>query len=437
MQQKFYFVCKKCKNIIAGFEMWFEHGQKCPKCGSNWVETIYNQDKDLLKSLIYDKSNVKNLWHYFDFLPLNDKSNIVTTDEGTAPVQQWEFLEKFAKDRYNVNCKIYVFRNDVNTGTGTFKDIAGTLAASVLKEHGIKEYVVASTGNTANAFAHYLAAAGIMLYVFMPHDALKANEAEVNSYGQKCFKVQGDYHFAKKVAAEFAKKHNILISGGNIDPLRVESKKTWVFEWLRQMSDFPTVYFQALSGGTGPIAIEKAIEELQKYGIDRKVPRFISVQPDKCAPMAHAWQKAKQNNFPNGWQHDYPIYENPITSVPTLATGNPGNYPIIADLTRKTDGDIIIFEEDKLIDLARLIAFETTVRIGPASAVTIGGFFEALKKGLIYENDVVMLNIGEGVRRAPDFMEQMIYTTENVSNIEQCRRVDRNDVKKQLWDKII
>jgi len=435
MQQKFYFVCNKCQTRIEGFEEWFAHQQKCPKCGNTWVNTVYNKDITILKDLIYGKHEIRNFWHYFDFLPLNNRENIVTTDEGVAPVQRWNFLEDYAKNNFNVNCKVNVFRNDVNTGTGTFKDIAGTLAASVLKEHGIKEYIVASTGNTANAFSHYLAAAGITLYVFMPKDALKANEAEVNSYGQKCFKVDGDYHEAKKMAAAFAKKNNILISGGNVDPLRVESKKTWVFEWLRQMNEFPTVYFQALSGGTGPIAIEKVLADIKALNFVKKTPRFISVQPDGCAPMAHAWAKAVQNNYPEGWLNDYPIYENPQTIVPTLATGNPGNYPIIADLTRRNDGDIIIFEENKLIDIARLIAFETTVRVGPASAVTIGGFFEALKKGLIRNNDIVMLNIGEGVRRAPNFMEDMIYTTEIVKTIDDCKRVNREDLRQQLWSK--
>ncbi len=434
--KKFYFVCKKCNHQIDGFEEWFASNQKCPKCGSNRVETVYNTDYSKLKDLIYGKHEIKNFWHYFDFLPLNNRENIVTTDEGVAPVQRWKFLEEYAINEFGVNCKINVFRNDVNTGTGTFKDIAGTLAASVLKELGIKEYVVASTGNTANAFSHYLAAAGITLYVFMPKDALKANEAEVNSYGQKCFKVDGDYHQAKLVAAEFAKKNNILISGGNICPLRVESKKTWVFEWLRMMEEFPTVYFQALSGGTGFIAIEKVFEEIKELNLVKKLPRFISVQPDGCAPMAHAWEKAVKNNFPDGWTTDYPIYENPQTIVPTLATGNPGNYPIISELTRKTDGDILIVKESKLVDIARLIAYETTVRVGPASAVTIGGFFESLKKGLIKNGDVVMINIGEGVRRAPEFMEDMIYTTEIVKSVDDCKKTNRADLKSMLWSKI-
>jgi len=202
------------------------------------------------------------------------------------------------------------------------------------------------------------------------------------------------------------------------------------------MEEFPNVYFQALSDGTGFIAIDKVINEIKELNLIKQNPRFISVKPDGCAPMAHAWEKAVKNNFPEGWTTDYPIYENPQTIVPTLATGNQGNYRIISELTRKTDGDILIAKESKLVDIARLIAYETTVRVGPASALTIGGFFEALKKGLLHNGDNIMINIGEGVRRAPDFMEDMIYTTEIVKSIDECKRVNRADLKDMLWSKI-
>lgn len=73
----------------------------------------------------------------------------------------------------------------MNPGTGTFKDVAASVAASVLKENGVKRFAIASTGNIATAFSYYLAKAGISLSVFIPQDALMANEAEISSYGQK------------------------------------------------------------------------------------------------------------------------------------------------------------------------------------------------------------------------------------------------------------
>ena len=331
---------------------------------------------------------------------------------------------------------MHAYRNDLNQGTGTFKDVAAAVAASVLKENGVKEYCVASTGNIANAFAHYLAEAGISLSVFVPNDALIANEAEVNSYGQRLYRVDGDYALAKKVAAEYSQKFKVLMSGGNTDPMRVEAKKTMVFEWLRQIGEVPNVYVQALSGGTGPIAIEKAYKDLKGLGLVDKMPRFIMVQPSGCAPMTHGWEKAKEQGFPEGWLNQYPIYENPVTKVPTLATGKPGTYPIIAKLVKETSGEIIEFNETHLVDVARLIAFETTVRIGPAAAIAVGGFFESLHQGHIKEGDHVLINVGEGVRRAPDFVEEMIYTTRHINSVDDCERFDREDLRSQLWNKI-
>lgn len=436
MSSKYYFVCKNCGHKIDDFDQWFKLGQKCPECGKNFVETKYNTDPKKLKDLIFSKSEVKSLWHYFDFLPLNDKNNIVSAGEGVSPINRWDFLENFAKNQYGKNLKVYVMRHNFNDATRTFKDIAGTLGASVLKENGIKEYAVASTGNTANAFSHYLAKAGINLYVFMPQDAVKENIASVSSYGQKAVICKGDYAFAKKVAADFTSKNNILMTIGNTDPLRIESKKTWVYEWLRLTGEIPTVYIQALSGGTGPIAVEKALDELEPLGYTTR-PRYISVQPSLCDPMTQAWEKAKANNFPEGWQNDYPKIDNPQTKIQTLATGIPGTYPLIAEITKKSNGEIIRFDESKIADVARLVAYKTLEKIGPASAIGLGGFFESLKKGLLKDGDVVMLNLGEGIERAPFFMSELAYNADTVDSADQIVPFKREELESKLWDAIL
>ena len=435
--KKFYLHCTKCEYDIADFKEWFDNMQKCPKCGGVIVDVRYNRNPEDLKKLIFSKDKEpKNVWYYFDFLPLNNAKNCISRGEGVIPLERWTFLENYAKKKYGKSIRVNAYRNDLNPGTGTFKDVAAAVASSVLKENNVEEFCIASTGNIANAYSHYLAEAGISLAVFVPNDALKANEAEVNSYGQKLFRVNGDYAVAKHVAAEYSGKYNILMSGGNTDPMRVEAKKTMVFEWLRQIGEVPNVYVQALSGGTGPIAIEKAYKDLAGLGLVDKLPRFIMVQPSGCAPMTHGWVKAKAEGFPNGWLCDYPIYENPITKVPTLATGKPGTYPIIADLVKRSGGEIIEFNEEYIVDIARAVAFENTVRVGPAAAVALGGFFESLHKGIIKEGDNVLINVGEGVRRAPDFVEEMMYTTKHVNSIDDCERFDREQYREGLWNKI-
>ncbi len=433
MKEKFFFRCRTCGYEIKDFKEWFEHNQKCTKCGSGKIYTVYSTPQERISELINTENEPKSLWHYFDFLPLNDKKNIVTDGEGVAPIERWKFLEDYAKRKYNLELEIFINRNDKSFATGTFKDKGGSLAASVLKEQGIKEYVVASTGNTATAFAHYLAKAGISCSIFVPENALSDSEAHIGTYGQKLFRVKGDYAYAKKVAADYAKKHGILMTGGNLDPLRLEAKKTQVFEMLRIMGKMPDVYIQALSGGTGPFSVEKAFIDFKETGIFDKMPRFLLSQGDHCAPQAHAWTKAKKNGFPEGYQNEYPIYENPEVLIPTIATGNPGMYPLMAPLVRKTGGEIFEIKEELAVDIARLVAYERVIKIGPASAAGLAGLFESLKQGYINNGETVFVNMGESAGRALDFMKETAYTTEIISSADQCKRFNRDEYKELVW----
>ena len=45
-----------------------------------------------------------------------------------------------------------------------------------------------------------------------------------------------------------------------------------------------------------------------------------------------------------------------------------------------------------------------------------------------------MINIGEGVRRSPELLEDMIYTTKSVSSVDECESVDRNVFRDKLWE---
>lgn len=435
MKQKFHFKCRECGNIINNFKEWFANKQKCPSCGKSNIYTIYSTPKERIRELISEDAKPESLWHYFDFLPLNNKENIITEGEGVAPIERWGFLEDYAKRKYNLNLEIFINRNDKSFATGTFKDKGGTLAASVLKEEGIKEYVVSSTGNTATAFSHYLAKAGVSLSVFLPENALHDSVAHIGTYGQKAYSVKGDYARAKEVAAEYAEKYDILMTGGNLDPLRVESKKTQVFEMLRVIKKIPDVYIQALSGGTGPFAVEKAFFDLEGTGIADKLPRFLLAQGDRCSPQAQAWAKAKAAGFPEGYEYDYPIIENPEPLIPTIATGDPKTYPFMAPLVKRSGGEIFEIQEDLAIDIARLVAFERVIKIGPASTAALAGLFESLKQGYIKDGETVFVNMGEGVNRAFGFMHKAAYTTSTISNVDECERFNREDYRAKVWER--
>ena len=216
---KFYLECSECGRTIAGFPDWFRSGQRCPACGSGRAEVRYHQPLSSLRERISRSAgDTAGLWHYFDFLPVNDRENIVSAGEGIVPIDRWEFLERFARERFGLNVKVHAHRQDDNYATGTFKDLSGSVVASVLKESGIGDYVVASTGNIAVSYARYLNAAGVSLYAFIPENSSTAQEAEISCFGQRVFRVKGDYSRAKELAHAFAEAHGMVLAAGNFDP---------------------------------------------------------------------------------------------------------------------------------------------------------------------------------------------------------------------------
>ena len=407
---KYNLKCCKCGFIIDDLASWFGHKQFCPKCGARHVETIYFSDYSGLAELLQNKPS--SFWNYFDFLPLENKDNIVSFDEGAIPLEEWDFLNRYAADNYGVNCHVYAYRNDLNGGTGTLKDVAASMTASALKECGIKGYCVASTGNTATANARYLDKAGIKFTNFAPSAINNDTINEIQSYGQEVVISEGDYAQAKQEATAFSEANDIPISIGNIDPLRIESKRTMAFEFIRQLGKMPDVYMQAVGGGTGPIALNKGFREIEEHlaEMEIKLPRMLLVQQDLCDPMVQAWEKAKRERFPENYENDFPKIENPPTSVFILSAGNPGMYPLVARIVKKSEGDFLRIKEAELTDFARIVYNEKGAYIGPAATVCFAGFYQALKENKIKDGETIVLNIGESGRRYSDFVSKIQVT---------------------------
>ena len=404
MAAKYHLYCTSCGKEIEDFGQWFAQGQKC-SCGCQRAEARYFTDYGKLPELC--KGKAENLFHWFDFLPLNSRENIVTLGEGAVPMEQWGFLKEYAKREYGIDCTPLVSRSDLSGGTGTFKDPAAALGASLFREWGVKAFSAASTGNTATAFSRYCAEAGVKFTIFVPSDVSPDTALTILSHGQDLRVSQGNYGDAKREAAEFSKETGTLMTAGNIDPIRVESKRTLVFEYLRQLGRIPDVYIQAVAGGTAPIALDKGVRELNAEGIDIKLPRMILAQQDTCDPMVQGWENAVKAGFPEGWEKDFPSLK-PRTEISILSTGTPGMFPIVAPIVRKSGGSFVRVKEDSLVELAKWIYKESGIIPGPASMVCIAGFLKALEEGHIHNGDVVSINMGEGSARNTKFKEAVL-----------------------------
>jgi threonine synthase len=238
------------------------------------------------------------------------------------------------------------------------------------------------------------------------------------------------------MAKELAQKNNFLLAATGIDPTRVEAKKTMIYEIYRKLQRAPSSYIQALSGGTGPIGIFKGTQELINHGILKKQPKLLLIQSNKCAPMADGYQNAKQNNFKGDWNKKYPVYENPDTLITTIATGNPTLYSYVSSIVKKSDGDILSVDENFAKDTSKLIALTQGVMIGPAAAIAIEGYFKSLKNKLIKNGDLIIINIGEGIKRSPDYLEQFT-KDEAITTIDECKIENINTIRENAINEYI
>lgn len=402
---KYQLRCKKCGKVIADFATWFKQDQQC-ECGSGYAEVEY-----LSNEPFHFGNPISNSYqdYYFNILPIEKRENIVSFGEGMIAMERWDNLETYAKSK-GVECKVYVYRNDQNEGSGSFKDISAALAASVLKENGVKEYCLASTGNAGVAFATYLAKAGIKFTEFAPNCIDPSTVEAIRKVGQPVVISKGGYGDAKAEAATYHKENHVLISGGNTDPLRIESKRLLAYECLRQMGQLPTVYMQAVAGGTSPLAFEKGFRDLKRCGMienDKPLPRMLLVQQDECDPMVTAWEKASAAGFPEGWEKQYEAKKNIKTRIGILTAANPGNYPLVAPLVHQSGGSFIRVAEANLPKYGKEMKQAQGTLMGPASLVCYAGFFQAIDQGLIANGDIVLLNTGEGSNRAGWFRDEV------------------------------
>ena len=101
------------------------------------------------------------MWRYQDVLPLRDPSALDLYPAGGTPL--W-LSQRFAPALGHDS----VYIKDERYGpTCSFKDRQAAGAVAAMLENGIREAVIASTGNAAVAYAAACARAGIKLWVFM------------------------------------------------------------------------------------------------------------------------------------------------------------------------------------------------------------------------------------------------------------------------------
>lgn len=362
--------------------------ERCPRCQEDWLEVVYDYERVARAWPQALRGRPPGMWRYAELLPLRDDAQRISMGEGGTPLLRALNLGMM------LGCSHLFVKDERQGPTGSFKDRQASLALSVMKEQGVSEVVVASTGNVAISYAAYSALAGIKLWAFLTSLVPPEKMREVALYGTKVIKVTGTYDQTKQVAAEFAQREALCLDRGIRSVAARESMKTVAFEIAEQLPVFlgpgttpwraPDWYIQSVSGGLGPVGFWKGYQELWRMGLVDRLPKLACVQAEGCAPMIHSFEK--------GLEEAEPVLQ-PRTRIITVATGNPGPaYTYLARVVRQHGGAFVSVSDEETFRAMHVMAKLEGLSMEPAAAMAFAGLFKLLSRGVISRDEVVVVN---------------------------------------------
>jgi threonine synthase len=361
----------------------------CPSCHGSALDARYLVEEELGWPEVL-VGRPRTMWRYRELLPLREDTHIVSMGEGGTPLLRAEHLGAM------LGLQNLFIKDERQGPTGSFKDRQAALAISTMREMGIDEAVVASTGNVAIAYSAYAARAGIKLWAFIISSVPPEKMREVTLYGTELIKVTGTYDQVKQVANRFAESRGLFMDRGIKDIAAKESMKTVGFEIAEQLGEIfgptadgrpwrtPDWYIQSVSGGLGPVGIMKAYREMEGFGLSRGVPKLGNIQSSGCDPMVRS--------FNAGQEEASPIL-NPKTRIPTVATDVPGiAYQLLRHEVLDNGGAFESVSDQDAYRALKTVAQLEGISVEPATALAFAGLFQLVRQRAIKPDEVVVVN---------------------------------------------
>lgn len=384
MEYKSYFMCLTCSSCGRIYPA-LEVQTYCLECSAPLLPTY---DLSLAKIEV-DRdqfiSRPKNMWRWFELLPVFERNNIVTLGEGDSPLLQ---LRRIGTE---LGLKHLYLKEEGINPTGSFKARGMASGVSKARELGIDRLVIPSAGNAGGALAAYAARAGMQAMVIMPRVAPIINLHESEMMGSSVALVDGLIDQAGKSAEQVSKSDGWFNMSTFKEPYRVEGKKIMGFEIAESLGwKLPDVVIYPTGGGTGLVGMRKAFIELNTLGWleSKTLSRMIAVQAEGCAPVVKAINQQKESC--EKWDNAH-----------TIATGLcvPKSFAdkLILKYIRESNGTAISVSDDEIQNWKARIAQYEGVNCCPEGAATLAGLEKLIRgRKVDPEDTVVVFNTASG-----------------------------------------
>lgn len=340
------------------------------------------------------------LREYREYLPITDKTPLITLHEGNTPLIK---AEKIGKELGGI--ELY-FKYDGLNPTGSFKDRGMVMAVAKALEDGSKAIMCASTGNTSASAAAYAARSGIQCIVVIPDGNIALGKlAQALMYGAKVIAIKGNFDEALKAVVDITNKYPITLVN-SINPFRLQGQKTSAFEICDTLGKAPD-YLAIPVGNAGNIsAYWMGFKEYKENGKISNLPKMIGFEAEGSAAIV-------QNR----------VIENPQTLATAIKIGNPASWKLAVNAANESNGFIDSVTDDEILEAYKMLTREEGIFAEPASAASLAGVIKTYKAGKLKKGDVVVSVLtGNGLKDPDNAIKICSAPIKVDNNIEEIRK---------------
>lgn len=312
---------------------------------------------------------------YRDFLPVTEKTPMLTLHEGNTPLIHAENLSAM------LDIELYLKYEGMNP-TGSFKDRGMVMAVAKALEEDSKAIVCASTGNTSASAAAYAAKANLKCYVLIPEGKIATGKlVQALAYGAEIIMVEGNFDQALAIVKEIVQKEAITLVN-SINPYRLEGQKTAAFEIVDVLGGAPDIVALPVGNAGNISAYWKGFTEYRRAGKCGTLPRMYGFQAAGAAPLVKG----------------EPV-EDPETIATAIRIGNPASWEKAMRAIRESKGIVAAVTDEEILESYQLLARKEGVFAEPASCAALAGILKMKREGRLEKGvTVVLILTGNGLK---------------------------------------
>lgn len=332
------------------------------------------------------------------FLPVDNKyfPNIPV---GNTPLWKPAILDK------ELGFPNLFIKDDTRNLTGSLKDRASYLVAAFAKREGIREIVVASTGNAASSMAGVGAAAGLNITIFLPESAPRAKMVQSLQYGARVIMVAGNYDRAFDLSLEFSRKSkNVLSRNTAYNPLTIEGKKTVSLEIYQTLKRSPDFVFVPTGDGVILGGVYKGFRDLQKLGFIETIPTIIAVQAEGSDAICKAFQRGEF------------IELDAHTVADSISVGIPRNGYYALKQLKQYNGKCLTVSDEEILIAQKELSSKAGLFTEPAAAASYAGFLN-IRAEIPNDATVVLLATGNGLKDIDSAIKGIEFPKKAISSL--------------------